>query len=597
MLLLKLPNEVLDIIASELTDETAVADLDALTRSCRQLFTAFVPHLYRRDTEHYDQGYYLRNDRSTALVWASCNGREETVRRAASVAPDIFRLPPLTLAVKGRQYAIVEMFLAIQRIRETLCDPRCSNSRRESWSYCDDQRLGRAAAFSLDPATITKAMRLGLCQGGQSCLDELGQSPLEVAVRIGDQRMVDMLLAIDGINVDAGKEARFLGGNTPLLSAVLIGHDGFVRALLALGADTETTSPCTSLPTELAAIRGHRRVLETLLDIGGAGLGSSLYHAVTRNRLDIVEILLDRGADIESAVENRQLQAGSFFPIRPITALQAALSTHPDMREMVQLLLARGADPEAVLDAGKRALHIYSKGSEPTTYQLLIDHGANVHAREETGATPLMCAARAGSVEMIRILLEHWADIDARDLRGYTPLLEASQLGTSTDAVDFLLKNGADIAAVSGNASSVMLVASWTGNLEVMKVLIKHGAAVDAGLPNGDTPLFNLCEKSASCGPEVRLLLENGADPNVAPFGITPLQLAAQKLNLESVRVLLEYGADPINHNWASHQPRDEELRRVHQDMEELLFSHSMEGISWTQEEPLDLATASVMDS
>ena len=80
----------------------------------------------------------------------------------------------------------------------------------------------------------------------------------------------------------------------------------------------------------------------------------------------MIEILLDRGADIESTVQLSQLQASSLSRILPITALQASPSTQPTKHEMVQLLLARDADPETVLDVGRTALHIYPLYCEPS---------------------------------------------------------------------------------------------------------------------------------------------------------------------------------------------------------------------------------------
>jgi len=81
------------------------------------------------------------------------------------------------------------------------------------------------------------------------------------------------------------------------------------------------------------------------------------------------------------------------------------------------------------------------------------------------------------------------------------------------------------------------------GHLEVVRVLIRGGAAVDKAKYNGATPLFVACQDDFL--PVARLLVDSGADMNKArDDGCTPLFMACQEPLLPVVRMLIEGGAD-----------------------------------------------------
>jgi len=82
------------------------------------------------------------------------------------------------------------------------------------------------------------------------------------------------------------------------------------------------------------------------------------------------------------------------------------------------------------------------------------------------------------------------------------------------------------------------------GHLEVVKLLLEHGADPNVKNRDGKTPLHNAASEGHL--EVVKLLLERGADPNVKDDdGNTPLHNAAWRGHLEVVKLLLEHGADP----------------------------------------------------
>ena len=89
--------------------------------------------------------------------------------------------------------------------------------------------------------------------------------------------------------------------------------------------------------------------------------------------------------------------------------------------------------------------------------------------------------------------------------------------------------------------------ASKSGNLEVVKVLLKSGADVNVKDNWGWTPLMWEC--SYGHLEVVKFLLKNGADVNVkSNYGSTPLVAACRYGHLEVAKVILGHMISPYVH-------------------------------------------------
>lgn len=209
---------------------------------------------------------------------------------------------------------------------------------------------------------------------------------LPTACHTGDIARVRELLAQDPslANRIGEHEGYYLGAGAPLSNAAAAGRMDIVQLLLDHGADP-------NLPEEQYAPKG-----------------KALYEAVYRGHYEIAKLLLERGAFPNPPVES----SGS--------ALWVSQKWRPDKR-MEELLLSHGAEPEP-------------PGPEedwPTNERnwLLI--------------TPLHRAAREGDVKKAKELLDAGADLTARDGHlSSTPLAWAAKFG-QLKMVKFLLKRGA----------------------------------------------------------------------------------------------------------------------------------------------------------
>lgn len=158
---------------------------------------------------------------------------------------------------------------------------------------------------------------------------------------------------------------------------------------------------------------------------------------------------------------------------------------------------------------------------------------------EET-TTYLIDAAAAGDVDVIGFLLGHGADPNiASAYSGRTALLAAVVWG-HVAAVDLLLAHGADVSAIDTyNRKSAMGYA--TANMEP--------AIVRSLLAAGAPAVFDQMGFSLKGGAEAReivqVLVKHGADINrIDPWGRTPLMWASQHAELDTVRLMIELGAD-----------------------------------------------------
>jgi hypothetical protein len=161
---------------------------------------------------------------------------------------------------------------------------------------------------------------------------------------------------------------------------------------------------------------------------------------------------------------------------------------------------------------------------------------------------PLHAAALAGSWGSARILLGAGADINEEG-GGYGTPLSAACRSKSISVVKLLIKVGADLNARNGLTGDVALtVACGINFIDGVKVLLEYGADVDAVTALGSPLIQVITTGNAEI---VKLLLEWGADPNLAPandsMDISKIVLLFHAVLLdepEIVMFLLEAGAE-----------------------------------------------------
>lgn len=187
---------------------------------------------------------------------------------------------------------------------------------------------------------------------------------------------------------------------------------------------------------------------------------------------------------------------------------------------------------------------------------MLDDNPALIEAADERGNKAIHWAVMTRRMPMIDLLLERGADINAMRPDGARPLdlsngdyfyrgwrdAPKTVLTTHEVLIGYLIARGADYD---------ISVAAKIGDSERVRYLLEQDASLANKVPSYSTYYTGLPLRNASAGhlETVKVLLEYGADPNTPEPGIAPqggaLHSACGKGQLEIARLLLEKGADP----------------------------------------------------
>jgi len=218
-----------------------------------------------------------------------------------------------------------------------------------------------------------------------------GQVPLHLAARFEMGDMVKLLL---GSGADIKARDRF--GTTPLCYAVCYVHGklDFIRFLLNQGAEPDIYSSVAL--GEKEKVEQFLTANPELVNTDKNWYGMTPLHVAARyGRLEIVKLLLDRGADI-NAGDKRGMTGSQQTP------LYAALSAN--QFEVEKYLLEKGADVNSANSHGKTPLHLAATHRDVRTVRLLLDHGANVLAQDSDKKIPFDLAADRNRKEIAELI-------------------------------------------------------------------------------------------------------------------------------------------------------------------------------------------------
>ena len=259
---------------------------------------------------------------------------------------------------------------------------------------------------------------------------------------------------------------------------------------------------------------------------------------LARLRAESAELARLRAENAElrplAAMERARLRRGNGFISALICAAQNGYAREVD--PFVGLCRETWGE-EALFDALKDLPHgrLRLRSAEEATAQGLPEFDPY-----GMGRTRLMYAAYDGDEARVEWLLKRGARLELADSEGYTALAWAAGWGRS-GVVKLLLDKGA--LEASGASRPPLYGASEHGHLDVVRMLLEHGADPNRATTGGATPLTAAAEHGRV---EVaRLLLQKGAIVDAACLeGATPLYIAAEFGHKEVVELLLARGAD-----------------------------------------------------
>ncbi len=412
-----------------------------------------------------------------------------------------------------------------------------------------------------------------------------------------------VVLASASVGVQAAQEQslnaevnqRGVDGSTPLQWAVYEGDAAEVRRLLDDGADVSLANNYGATAMGLAAEVGDTDILKLLLEAGADADspnadGQTALLAVARTgNVEAAQLLLDYGATVDA----REQWGGQ-------TALMwASARRHP---RMIEFLISNGADINARsidrdyqrhVTAEGRPKNMDSGGLTPLLYatrencmacvEVLLENGADIDLPDPDGVSPLLVAIMNANWDVARHLILAGADVNQWDIYGEAPLFGVVGLHSQTDggraSIDplnetdgmtilrMLLDQGANPnmqlffrpANVRGSTntrgSTPLIRAANNADLEVVELLLEHGADANLHMADRQTPITVVL---AGRAPEaqalelIRVLYDAGTDINVTALinhreevrGGTALHYAVRKRYKEVIGELASYGID-----------------------------------------------------
>jgi ankyrin repeat protein len=202
------------------------------------------------------------------------------------------------------------------------------------------------------------------------------------AIQSGDTTRVAALLDGDSSLLRTRQNAI-----TPLLMATYYGKSEVARLLMERGAEVSFGEACAvgDLRKVRTMLDRDPALLEQRSEDGYPPLGLAIFF----RHPDVAKFLIERGADVNAAAQNKQRVA----PVHAACAVQDYAT--------LELLLARGADPNARQEMDYTPFHDAAGRGNIEIAKLLLTHGARTNLRAADGQTPADLAEKHGQGEFV----------------------------------------------------------------------------------------------------------------------------------------------------------------------------------------------------
>ncbi|CAM9598101.1 unnamed protein product [Ectocarpus fasciculatus] len=325
--------------------------------------------------------------------------------------------------------------------------------------------------------------------------------------------------------------------------ASLRGLESEIFKLVSYGATPEQWAEWLRVPLEHAAVRGNLDLVNMLIEAGADGSsgwrgcrGRTLLDAAALGgSAGVVAALLRAGARPDVKVVSMSPQRSALYVATMCGHVEAAES-----------LIVAGADVDFQDPVRQNdVLHEAAIGGHEQLVNELLIGGADPHRRVgRNGGTALHVAAAIGQVEIVsNLLFLAGADKDALDRNGRSALMWAATHGR-LNVVETLIKTGADvnIRCRPPQCDSALHAAARAGHVSVLKAILEQGANVDSCNGKGRNALHAAAEWDQASA--IDALIEAGASIELkSTKGRTPLFCAALFNQRKAMLTLLRHGA------------------------------------------------------
>ena len=307
-----------------------------------------------------------------------------------------------------------------------------------------------------------------------------------------------------------------------------------------------------------------------------------------RPEYEIIKLLLDSGINAnEVMTEKDSLYEGVTFLMVALTEPQNYYFKRSDY-DVVKLLIDYGANVNAKLKNGCTVLmRAASSNTDKEIIKLLLDNGAKINEKDDEGKTALINACHTGNYEVIKMFIDAGADVKATTNDGATVLSEllsnlgGSDINRAMESVKLLLSKGADVNSrskdyrtyVTGGGDVFRTPLMITVNCgrryfyivgddgygheiagnplpDFVKILLDAGANIDDTDTEGYTALMFAVKAYEPDLSVIELLLDYGADVNIARDGLRAVDYARRNKKLIGTDIFkrLESMTEPLGY-------------------------------------------------
>ncbi len=375
-------------------------------------------------------------------------------------------------------------------------------------------------------------------------------------------------------------------GGTPLMQAAFEGDVAGAQRLLKAGADVNAMNLYGVDAMLLAAEASNTPLIQVLLKAGAKATSANLdgetaLHLVARaGNVEAAKLLLRAGAKVDA-----REKFGGQTPL-----MWAAARRHGPM---VDLLVSKGADVNArslvrdyqrVATAESRAKFLDRGGLTPLMYaarencracvDILLKHKADIALPDPADVPPLSIALMNGNWDVAKRLIEAGADVNQWDIFGQSPLhvavgnmnsrgnnnpldMDAQNQATGRDIVKMLVELGANpnqqlVYRAPGRDAGVgrgltpFLEACANGDIEIVKLLLAHGANPKLATADGQSPIILAVGSRAggTANPGARSATADAVPAERAGAGAGEAAAPRENPTVTLIKLLADAGAD-----------------------------------------------------
>jgi hypothetical protein len=212
---------------------------------------------------------------------------------------------------------------------------------------------------------------------------------------------------------------------------------------------------------------------------------TSLYLACKKGSVNSVEVLITKGADVNSKNKHG---------VTPLLAT-AEINDSSESNEILKILLHNNADINEIDNDDSTALILAAKYDNAAHVEILCTNKALLDKKDKEGNTALLIASTEGYTDIVKELVENKADVEIVNENKDTAL-SIAVFNQYEKIVEHLIKAGANVNHENNDGHKIIVLALKKRNTSIIKLLLDNGADKEAGITyaKNDQELLNILE-------------------------------------------------------------------------------------------------------